>query len=101
VGVFNWELERDLNLAKQGLSIHVGKRPGPSDVARLEAALQLSRASCPSHSPAPPPAPADRCWKCGITPIPATMPEPRPSLAKARRRSPLQLEALPADKKVG
>ena len=79
-----WELDRDLNLARWA--------GDQAAVQRLEAVLDLARQAC-AHVPNP--ERPERCYKCGISPVPvqapSVAPEPRPGPAKVRR-SPLSIQ---------
>lgn len=92
MGSNNWELIRDLALARQGLSVHNGAKPTQADVLRLELEVQASQATC--HHVQNPERP-QQCLKCSA-PIearaktPEAAPAERPPLAKTRR-SPLDI----------
>ncbi len=76
----NWELVRDLNLAKCA-----GKG---SDIERLEAEIKASQETCSPHVPNP--ERPERCYKCGAPPAVSL---DRPGPVKARRR-PLEIKRV-------
>lgn len=70
VAAHNWEIVRDIHLARMGL-LKDGRT-----VERLELELSASQAACTEHVPNP--EARERCYKCG-----APTDEARPGLRKA------------------
>lgn len=75
-GAHIWELARDYDLALT-----------QAERDRITLEIQTVRASC-LHVPNP--ERSERCYKCGVSPIPAQVTETKPGPVKARR-SPLDV----------
>jgi hypothetical protein len=61
MGALNWELVRDLHLARLGVSVHPNYVVTDSDVMRLEMEVQATQIGCAhERSPERP----GQCWRC-------------------------------------